>query len=56
MVTADTAIRTILLECSNLPPYAAAVQAAVGLPVYDFVTMLHHVRATLVRTPFTSPL
>jgi len=56
MVTADPAIRTILLECSNLPPYAAAVQEAVGLPVYDFVTMLHHVRATLVRTPFTAPL
>ena len=56
MTTADPAIRAVLLECSNLPPYAAAVQRAVGLPVYDFVTMLHHVRATLVRTPFTSPL
>ena len=56
MVTADPAIRAILLECSNLPPYAAAVQEAVGLPVYDFVTMLHHVRAALVRIPIISPL
>jgi hypothetical protein len=52
MVATDPAIRTILLECSNLPPYAAAVQEAVGLPVYDFTTMLHHVWAALVRTPF----
>ncbi len=55
MVAADAAIRAVLLECSNLPPYAAAVQEAVGLPVYDFVTMLHYVRTAIVRTPFISP-
>jgi hypothetical protein len=55
MVTADPAIRAILLECSNLPPYAAAVQEAVGLPVYDFVTMLHYVRAVIDRASFISP-
>lgn len=56
MVRADPAIRAVLLECSNLPPYAAAVQEAVGLPVYDFVTMLHHAWAALVRTPFSAPI
>ena len=25
----------IVLECANMPPYAAAVRAALGLPVYD---------------------
>lgn len=30
----------ILLECSMLPPYAHAVQAAVGVPVFDFITMI----------------
>lgn len=35
----------ILLECSMLPPYASAVQDAVGLPVYDFITMIDHLYA-----------
>jgi hypothetical protein len=30
----------ILFECSMLPPYAQAAQAATGLPVFDFVTMI----------------
>lgn len=30
----------ILLECSDLPPYADAVVEATGLPVYDFNTLI----------------
>ena len=30
----------MLLECSLMPPYARAVQDAIGLPVYDFKTMI----------------
>jgi hypothetical protein len=52
MLAADNRIRSILLECSNLPPYAAAVQEAVGLPVYDFTTMIFHVYMALTRRPF----
>ena len=28
-----------------LPPYAKAVQDAVGLPVYDFITMMDYMTA-----------
>ena len=30
-------IRAILLECGNLPPYAPALRAATGLPVYHLL-------------------
>jgi hypothetical protein len=33
-------VGAIVLECTNMPPYAAAVRRATGLPVYDVLTML----------------
>ncbi len=39
----------ILLECSDLPPYAHAIQQEVNLPIFDFVTMIEYVHAGLVR-------
>lgn len=35
----DPGIRTWVFECTNLPPYRAAVQTATGLPVHDAVTL-----------------
>lgn len=46
------AVRAVLLECSLLPPYAADVQAAVDLPVFDYVTMINYVFSAVVRKPF----
>jgi hypothetical protein len=36
----DPNIRAWVFECTNLPPYRSAVQAATGLPVHDAVTLL----------------
>jgi Asp/Glu/hydantoin racemase len=47
-------VKAILLECSNLPPYAAAVQKAVGLPVFDFNTMIHQVYRAIRQSPYHS--
>ena len=43
----------ILLECSDLPPYALSIQNAVGLPVFDFVTLINWVYDAVVRKPFS---
>jgi Asp/Glu/hydantoin racemase len=45
-------IGAILLECSDTPRYAHAVQAATGLPVFDFTTMIDYVHNALTRVPF----
>jgi hypothetical protein len=34
-------LRTLVLECTNMPPYAAAVQAATGRPVHHLMTHVH---------------
>ena len=52
LVSEEAKVKAILLECSNLPPYAAAVQEAVSLPVYDFITMINHVFSAVVRKRF----
>lgn len=46
-------IGAILLECSNLPPYAAAVQQATGRHVFDFITMIDYMQAAGRRKVYT---
>jgi hypothetical protein len=40
LVARHPEIGAIVLECTNMPPYAAALQAAIGLPVYDIYSMI----------------
>ncbi|MEE4606643.1 MAG: aspartate/glutamate racemase family protein [Desulfobacteraceae bacterium] len=52
LVQENDGVRAILFECTDLPPYAAAVQEAVGLPVFDFSTLVNYVFSALVRRRF----
>lgn len=40
LVARHPEVGSIVLECTNMPPYAADVQAATGLPVYDIYSLI----------------
>jgi hypothetical protein len=45
-------IGAILLECSDMPPYSAAIQAALNLPVFDFITLINYVHSAVAQQPY----
>jgi Asp/Glu/hydantoin racemase len=45
-------VGAIVLECTNMPPYAAAIQREVGLPVFDIHTLVNMVYHAVVRKEF----
>ena len=53
MVEQEPKTAAILLECSLLPPYASAVQQAVELPVFDYITMINYVFAAVVQQQYS---
>ncbi|MCR4442283.1 MAG: aspartate/glutamate racemase family protein [Peptococcaceae bacterium] len=42
-------VGAIVMECTNMPPFAKAVQEAVNLPVFDAVTLINYVYSVVVR-------
>ena len=49
----DADVGAILLECSDMPPYAAAVQAATQLPVFDFITLIRWLHNATTQRPYS---
>ena len=43
LVEAHPEIGAIVLECTNMPPYRAEIQALTGLPVFDITTLVRMV-------------
>ncbi|MCB0883905.1 MAG: aspartate/glutamate racemase family protein, partial [Propionibacteriaceae bacterium] len=48
----DDQVGAVLLECSDLPPYAAAIQSAVGRPVFDFTTLIKWLHNAVAQKPY----
>lgn len=48
LATENQNLGAIILECTDLPPAAAAIRKTVGLPVFDIVTLTNMVYASVM--------
>ena len=46
-VASHPEIGAIVLECTNFPPYADAIKAATGRPVFHIVNLIESIHQTL---------
>jgi len=46
-------VGAVVLECTNMMPYAAAIQQEIDLPVFDIYTLVQMVHLAAVRNPFS---
>jgi Asp/Glu/hydantoin racemase len=53
MISDYSEVGAIVLECTNMPPYAAAIQQEIGLPVFDIYTLANMVYQAMVRREFS---
>ncbi|MDR7543679.1 MAG: aspartate/glutamate racemase family protein [Armatimonadota bacterium] len=56
LVKTDLDIGALVLECTNLPPFASAMQEAAPVPIFDVVTLLTWGHSAAVRRPFVGYL
>jgi Asp/Glu/hydantoin racemase len=52
MVSEHPEVGAIVLECTNMPPYAAAIQKEVHLPIFDIYTLVIMVYYAVVKKDF----
>jgi Asp/Glu/hydantoin racemase len=48
LVTEHPDVGAIVLECTNMPPYAADIQRETGRPVFDIVALVTLIHGGLV--------
>ncbi len=53
MISEQPEVGAIVLECTNMPPYAAAIQKEVHLPIFDIYTLVTMVYHAVVRREFS---
>jgi hypothetical protein len=46
-------IRSLVLECTDLPPYASKLQHELNLPIYDLTTLATMVHCVVVREQYS---
>ncbi|WP_170763322.1 aspartate/glutamate racemase family protein [Ruegeria lacuscaerulensis] len=46
-------IRSLVLECTDLPPYASQIQQELKLPVFDLTTLAQMAHSVAARVPYS---
>lgn len=52
LIKENQGIGAIVFECTNMPPYAKALQDEVGLPIFDVITLTNMVYETVKRQDY----
>ena len=55
LVSRHSDVGAIVMECTNLPPFARAVSELTGLPVYDIYSFVTWFHAGLAPRDFSHP-
>jgi Asp/Glu/hydantoin racemase len=53
LLTDNPEIRSLVLECTDLPPYAAQLQSIFKLPIFDLTTLACMAHDVVARKPYT---
>jgi Asp/Glu/hydantoin racemase len=53
MVSEHPEVGAIVLECTNMPPYAATIQKEINLPIFDIYTLVIMVYHAVVKKDFS---
>jgi len=53
LVSKNSDVGAIILECSDMPPFAATVQDAVNMPVFDYICFINMVYQAVVQRRYT---
>lgn len=49
LIDSQPDIGVLLLECSDMPPFASAIKQAFNIPVFDYLTMANFIYSSLTR-------
>jgi hypothetical protein len=52
-IARNPSIAAWLLQCSDLPPYAAAIRSATNRPVFDMALLIEHLHGSAARRIYT---
>lgn len=52
MVAENPDVGAILLECTDMPPYAWKIQAELNMPVYDAITLIKYAKSVVTQKPY----